>query len=365
VTEDFMPLDGWDHVELWVGNAKQAAYYYEHAFGFRRTAYAGPETGVRDRASYVVEQNEIRLVLTSALHPGHEIGEHANKHGDGVKDIALRVPDAGHAYEEAVKRGARGVREPEVVEDDFGQVELATIATYGDVVHTFVSRDGYEGAYLPGYIAKETAHGTDDGPGLLAIDHIVGNVELGQMNEWVSFYEQVFGMTEMIHFSDDDISTEYSALMSKVMTDGNGKVKFPINEPAEGKRKSQIDEYLDFNHGPGAQHIAMQSSNIVRAVETLQRRGVVFLSTPDAYYEETPDRVGEIDESWDDLKRLRILADRDDDGYLLQIFTQTAQDRPTLFFEVIERHGARGFGDGNFKALFEAIEREQALRGNL
>jgi 4-hydroxyphenylpyruvate dioxygenase len=365
VTEDFMPLDGWDHVELWVGNAKQAAYYYERAFGFRRIAYAGPETGVRDRASYVVEQNDIRLVLTSALHPGHEIGEHANKHGDGVKDIALRVPDARHAYEEAVKRGARGVREPEVVEDDFGQVELATIATYGDVVHTFVGRNSYEGAYLPGYVAKESALGTDDGPGLLAIDHIVGNVELGHMNEWVSFYEQVFGMTEMIHFSDDDISTEYSALMSKVMTDGNGKVKFPINEPAEGKRKSQIDEYLDFNHGPGAQHIALQSSNIVRAVETLQRRGVVFLSTPDAYYEETPDRVGEIAESWDDLKRLRILADRDDDGYLLQIFTQTAQDRPTLFFEVIERHGARGFGDGNFKALFEAIEREQALRGNL
>jgi 4-hydroxyphenylpyruvate dioxygenase len=365
VTEDFMPLDGWDHVELWVGNAKQAAYYYEHAFGFRRTAYAGPETGVRDRASYVLEQNDIRLVLTSALHPGHEIGEHANKHGDGVKDIALRVPDARRAYEEAVKRGARGVREPELVEDDFGRVELATIATYGDVVHTFVGRNAYEGAYLPGYVAKESASGTDDGPGLLAIDHIVGNVELGHMEEWVSFYEQVFGMTEMIHFSDDDISTEYSALMSKVMTDGNGKVKFPINEPAEGKRKSQIDEYLDFNHGPGAQHIALQSSNIVRAVETLQRRGVIFLSTPDAYYEETPGRVGEIDESWDDLKRLRILADRDDDGYLLQIFTQTAQDRPTLFFEVIERHGARGFGDGNFKALFEAIEREQALRGNL
>jgi 4-hydroxyphenylpyruvate dioxygenase len=365
VAEDFMPLDGWDHVELWVGNAKQAAYYYEHAFGFRRTAYAGPETGVRDRASYVVEQNEIRLVLTSALHPGHEIGTHAYEHGDGVKDIALRVPDARRAYEEAVKRGAHGVREPEVVEDDFGTVELATIATYGDVVHTFVGRNGYEGAYLPGYVAQESANGSEQGPGLLAIDHIVGNVELGRMNDWVAFYEQVFGMTEMIHFSDDDISTEYSALMSKVMTDGQGKVKFPINEPAEGKRKSQIDEYLEFNHGPGAQHIALQSSNIVRAVETLQQRGVIFLATPDAYYDETPDRVGDIDESWDDLRRLRILADRDDDGYLLQIFTKTAQDRPTLFFEVIERHGARGFGDGNFKALFEAIEREQALRGNL
>jgi 4-hydroxyphenylpyruvate dioxygenase len=362
---DFMPLDGWDHVELWVGNAKQAAYYYEQAFGFRRAAYAGPETGVRDRASYVLEQSDIRLVVTSALHPGHEIGDHANEHGDGVKDIALRVPDAGEAYRQAVERGARGVREPATVEDEFGQVELATIATYGDVVHTFVGRNGYEGAYLPGYVVHESEHRVDDGVGLLAIDHIVGNVELGQMEEWVSFYERVFGMTEMIHFSDDDISTEYSALMSKVMTNGNGKIKFPINEPAEGKRKSQIDEYLEFNHGPGAQHVAMQSSNIVKTVETLQKRGVMFLTTPDAYYEETPGRVGEIDEDWSDLRRLKILADRDDDGYLLQIFTKTAQDRPTLFFEVIERHGARGFGDGNFKALFEAIEREQALRGNL
>jgi 4-hydroxyphenylpyruvate dioxygenase len=366
VTEDFMPLDGWDHVELWVGNAKQAAYYYEQAFGFRRTAYAGPETGVRDRASYVLEQNEIRFVVTSALHPGSEIAEHPYKHGDGVKDIALRVPDAARAYHEAVSRGARGIAEPVAREDEFGSVELSTIATYGDVVHTFVTRGDYEGAYLPGYVAQEsTATTPADGVGLLALDHVVGNVELGQMDEWVAFYERVFGMTEMIHFSDDDISTEYSALMSKVMTDGQGKIKFPINEPAEGKRKSQIDEYLEFNHGPGAQHIAMQSSHIVDTVEALQQRGVIFLTTPDTYYEETPDRVGSIDESWDDLRRLRILADRDDDGYLLQIFTKTAQDRPTLFFEVIERHGARGFGDGNFKALFEAIEREQALRGNL
>src|SRR3954454_22797888 len=365
MSEDFMPLDGWDHVELWVGNAKQAAYYYEHAFGFRRTAYAGPETGVRDRASYVVEQNDIRLVLTSALHPDHEIARHACEHGDGVKDISLRVPDARGAHEEAVKRGARSVREPQTLEDEFGRVELATIATYGDVVHTFVSRNGYEGAYLPGYAGQECAETSENAPGLLAIDHVVGNVELGRMRKWVEFYEQVFGMTEMIHFSDEDISTEYSALMSKVMTDGQGKVKFPINEPAEGKRKSQIDEYLEFNEGPGAQHVALQSSNIVKTVEALQSRGVGFLTTPDAYYDDTPDRVGEIDESWDDLRRLRILADRDDDGYLLQIFTKTAQDRPTLFFEVIERHGARGFGDGNFKALFEAIEREQALRGNL
>jgi len=364
MAEDFMPLDGWDHVELWVGNAKQAAFYYEHAFGFHRTAYAGPETGVRDRASYVLEQNEIRLVVTSALHPGHEIGDHANKHGDGVKDISLRVPDARRAYEEAVKRGARGVTEPHTVEDEFGKVELATIATYGDVVHTFVDRHAYEGAYLPGYAAREPA-APRNGVGLLALDHIVGNVELGRMQHWVEFYERVFGMTEMMHFSDEDISTEYSALMSKVMTDGQGKIKFPINEPAEGKRKSQIEEYLEFNHGPGSQHIAMQTANIVETVEAMQRRGVIFLLTPDAYYEETPGRVGEIEESWDDLRRLRILADRDDDGYLLQIFTKTAQDRPTLFFEVIERHGARGFGDGNFKALFEAIEREQALRGNL
>ena len=358
-----MPLDGWDHVELWVGNAKQAAYWYEHALGFRRIAYAGPETGVRDRASYVVEQGDIRLVLTSALRRDHEIGEFALVHGDGVKDISLRVPDAREAYRQAVQRGARGISEPTTREDEFGSITLATIATYGDVVHTFVDRHAYEGAYLPGYVAQESP--VDDGVGLLALDHIVGNVELGRMEHWVEFYERVFGMTEMIHFSDKDISTEYSALMSKVLTDGQGKVKFPINEPAEGKRKSQIEEYLEFNHGPGSQHIAMQSANIVETVEALQRRGIVFLSTPETYYDETPGRVGEIEESWDDLRRLRILADRDDDGYLLQIFTKTAQDRPTLFFEVIERHGARGFGDGNFKALFEAIEREQALRGNL
>ena len=361
---DFMPLDGWDHVELWVGNAKQAAYYYEQAFGFRRAAYAGPETGVRDRASYVLEQNDIRLVLTSALRRDSEIGTFCLVHGDGVKDISLRVPDAREAYRQAVQRGARGISEPRWVEDEWGKVELATIGTYGDVVHTFVNRSAYEGAYLPGYVAQESSLENSD-VGLLAIDHVVGNVELGRMDHWVGFYERVFGMTEMLPFSDDDISTEYSALMSKVMTDGQGKIKFPINEPAEGKRKSQIEEYLEFNSGPGSQHIALTSTNVVDTVEALQRRGVIFLSTPEAYYDETPDRVGEIDESWDDLRRLRILADRDDDGYLLQIFTKTAQDRPTLFFEVIERHGARGFGDGNFKALFEAIEREQALRGNL
>src|SRR6266511_485532 len=360
-----MPLDGWDHVELWVGNAKQAAYYYEHAFGFHRTSYAGPETGVRDRASYVLEQGEIKLVVTSGLRRDSPVCEFAWLHGDGVKDIALRVPDAREAYREAVQRGARGIAEPHWVDDEFGRVELASIGTYGDVVHTFVNRAEYEGAYLPGYVAQQSTNGADGGVGLVALDHVVGNVELGRMNHWVEFYERVFGMTEMIHFSDEDITTEYSALMSKVMTDGQGKIKFPINEPAEGKRKSQIEEYLEFNHGPGVQHIALASTDIVATVEALKERGLLFLQTPEAYYEEVPERVGEIDEDYADLRRLGILADRDDDGYLLQIFTKTAQDRPTLFFEVIERHGARGFGDGNFKALFEAIEREQALRGNL
>jgi len=362
---DFMPLDGWDHVELWVGNAKQAAYFYERAFGFTRTAYAGPETGVRDRASYVLEQGEIRFVLTSALREEHEITRHVARHGDGVKDISLAVPDATEAYRQAVQRGARGVAEPRRLEDDSGVLELASIATYGETIHTFVNRADYAGPFAPGYVSVSPNGATSAGVGLQAIDHCVGNVELGRMNAWVEFYERVLGFTEMLHFSDEDISTEYSALMSKVMTDGRGKIKFPINEPAEGKRKSQIEEYLEFNAGPGVQHVALASDNIVQAVETLKERGVVFLETPEAYYDDVSDRVGAIDESYEDLCRLRILADRDDDGYLLQIFTKTAQDRPTLFFEVIERHGARGFGDGNFKALFEAIEREQALRGNL
>jgi len=361
---DHMPLEGWDHLELWVGNAKQAAYWYEHALGFGLVAYGGPETGMRDRASYVVRQGEIRLVLTSALREASEITQHVARHGDGVKDIALTVPDATEAYRQAVQRGARGVAEPHWVSDANGRVELSSIATYGDTVHSFVNRGDYAGAYLPGYEPVANGAGSD-GTGLQAIDHCVGNVELGRMNRWVEFYEQVFGMTEMIHFSDEDISTEYSALMSKVLTDGEGKIKFPINEPAEGKRKSQIEEYLEFNAGPGVQHVALTTTDIVRTVEALQERGVKFLTTPGAYYEDVPQRVGEIDENYEDLRRLGILADRDDDGYLLQIFTKTAQDRPTLFFEVIERHGARGFGDGNFKALFEAIEREQALRGNL
>jgi 4-hydroxyphenylpyruvate dioxygenase len=362
---DFMPIDGWDHIELWVGNAKQAAFFYEQAFGFRRVAYAGPETGVRDRASYVLEQGDIRLVLSSGLRADHEISRFMCAHGDGVRDVALAVPDAAYAYRQAVQRGARGVMEPRTVEDEYGRVELASIATYGECVHTFVNRADYAGPYLPGYVPHASTNGAGGGVGLLALDHVVGNVELGRMDVWVEFYERVLGFTNIIHFGDDAINTEYSALMSKVMADGEGKIKFPINEPAEGKRKSQIDEYLDFHGGPGVQHVALQSQNIVQTVEALKERGIVFLSTPEAYYEDAYSRVGEIDESWEDLRRLRILVDRDEDGYLLQIFTKTAQDRPTLFFEVIERHGARGFGEGNFKALFEAIEREQALRGNL
>jgi 4-hydroxyphenylpyruvate dioxygenase len=361
---DFMPLDGWDHVELWVGNAKQAAYFYEHAFGFTRIAYAGPETGMRDRASYVLGQGEIRLVVSTALREGHDITRHHARHGDGVKDIALTVPNATEAYRQAVQRGARGVREPTKLEDDHGAVELAAIATYGDTIHTFVDRSQYEGAFLPGFVSV-SSNGRARGAGLVTIDHIVGNVELGRMDEWVEFYERVFGMTNILHFGDKQIHTEYSALMSKVMSDGEGKIKFPINEPAEGKRKSQIEEYIEFYNGAGAQHIALASENIVGTVGELKNRGVVFLETPDTYYEDAPERVGEIEEDFGVLREHKILVDRDDDGYLLQIFTKTAQDRPTLFFEVIERHGARGFGDGNFKALFEAIEREQALRGNL
>jgi 4-hydroxyphenylpyruvate dioxygenase len=365
MSTDFMPLDGWDHLELWVGNAKQAAYWYEHALGFDRVAYGGPETGIRDRASYVLEQGEIRLVLTSGLRRDSEIVAFAARHGDAAKDVALQVPDVSAAYREATERGARSVAEPHWVEDEHGRVELAAIGTYGENVHTFVNRAEYSGPYLPGYVSLSPNGHAGRGVGLVAIDHVVGNVELGKMNEWVEFYERVFGMTNIIHFGDDQIQTEYSALMSKVMADGSGKVKFPINEPAEGKRKSQIDEYLEFNEGPGVQHIALQSSSIVRTIEALRERGLIFLDTPETYYDDVENRVGEIDEDYGDLKRLRILADRDEDGYLLQIFTKTAQDRPTLFFEVIERHGATTFGEGNFKALFESIEREQALRGNL
>ena len=359
--QDFMPLNGVDHVELFVGNAKQAAYFYTRTFGFRLVAYSGLETGTRDRASYVLQQGRIRLVLTGALHSDSPIAEHHRKHGDGVKVIALSVPSVDHAWKEATSRGAEGVVEPHTVSDEHGTVRLATIKTYGETLHTFVERGDYRGAFLPGY--HPLSDGSEDSGMLLTIDHIVGNVE--HMDPWVKFYEDVFNMKEMIHFTDADISTEYSALMSKVVADGKGVVKFPINEPAEGKRKSQIEEYLEFYEGPGAQHIAVATRDIVHTVAEMRRRGVEFLNIPEAYYEEVPSRVPEVTDQLADLREQGILVDRDDEGYLLQIFTKPVGDRPTVFFEVIERHGARGFGDGNFKALFEALEHEQERRGNL
>jgi 4-hydroxyphenylpyruvate dioxygenase len=362
---DVMPVHGIDHVEFYVGNAAQAAYFFTHAYGFTETAYAGLETGRRDRVSHVLEQGRIRLVLTGTLKGGDDIAAHHAHHGDGVHKIALSVPDAAQAYEHAVTHGARGVHTPHWVEDDHGRVQLSSIETYGDTLHLFVQRDEYKGGFLPGYERRAEPPRDPDEMMLMAIDHIVGNVELGHMEEWVGFYERVFGMTEMIHFSDEAISTEYSALMSKVVTDGSGKIKFPINEPATGKRKSQIEEYIEYYNGAGAQHIAMATRDIVGCVSNLRAQGVEFLTIPEEYYEEVPTRVGEIDEEIDDLRRLGILVDRDDEGYLLQIFTKPVGDRPTVFFEIIERHGARGFGEGNFKALFEAIEREQDRRGNL
>ncbi len=362
--QDHMPVHGIDHLELFVGNAAQAAYFYEHALGFREIAYSGLETGRRDRVSRVLEQGRIRLVLTGTLGGDDEIGDHHRRHGDGVVDIALSVPDAARAYETAVEHGARGIETPHWLDDEHGRVQVSAIATYGEVRHTFVQRDDYRGPFLPGFVSRgEPNRGGDNL--LLGIDHVVGNVQLGHMEEWVHYYERVFGMTEMIHFSDEEISTEYSALMSKVVTDGHGRLKFPINEPAQGKRKSQIDEYLEFFRGPGVQHVALATTDIVGTVSALRDRGVQFLQTPESYYDEAPGRVGQIQEDISDLRRLGILVDRDDEGYLLQIFSKPVGDRPTLFFEIIERHGSRGFGEGNFKALFEAIEREQALRGNL
>jgi 4-hydroxyphenylpyruvate dioxygenase len=363
--EDRMPIHGIDHVELYVGNAAQAAFYFVNAFGFTETAYAGLETGRRDRVSHVLEQGRIRLVLTGTLMGGDEIAAHHAHHGDGVHKIALSVPDAAAAYEHAVGHGARGVLTPHWGEDEHGRVQLSSVATYGETQHLFVQREGYRGAFLPGYERRAEAPRNPDDLRLMAIDHIVGNVELGHMDEWVHYYERVFGMTEMIHFSDEAISTEYSALMSKVVTDGTGRIKFPINEPAEGKRKSQIEEYIEYYRGAGAQHIAMATRDIVGCVADLHERGVDFLSIPDEYYDEVPERIGEIEEDLADLRKLGILVDRDDEGYLLQIFTKPLGDRPTIFFEIIERHGSRGFGEGNFKALFQAIEREQERRGNL
>ncbi|HYH91276.1 MAG TPA: 4-hydroxyphenylpyruvate dioxygenase, partial [Solirubrobacteraceae bacterium] len=344
---DFMPLHGIDHIELWVGNAAQAAYYLRHAFGFTEVAYAGLETGLRDRVSHVLQQGRIRLVLTGALADDTEIGAHQRRHGDGVKRVALSVPSAAAAYREAVARGAAGVREPYELRDADGLVRLAEIAAYGETVHTFVERADYAGTFLPGFVDVPHAGDASQPDMLAGIDHVVANVELGAMDRWVKFYEDVFGMTELIHFSDEAISTEYSALMSKVVTNGDGRVKFPINEPAEGARKSQIDEYLEFYGGPGVQHIAVSTTDIVRTVEALQARGVSFLRTPESYYDGVPARVGEIEQSLADLRRLGILVDRDDEGYLLQIFTKPLGDRPTIFLEIIERHGARGFGEGN------------------
>jgi 4-hydroxyphenylpyruvate dioxygenase len=363
-TPDVMPVHGIDHLEFYVGNAAQAAYYYTRAYGFTETAYRGLETGSRDRVSHVLEQGRIRLVLTGTLTGEDEIAEHHRRHGDGVIAIALSVPDAAFAYDYAVSHGARGLRTPYTETDEHGAVRMASVATYGETRHVFVERADYQGAFLPGYEARGTADHSADGL-LVGIDHVVGNVGLGHMEEWVHYYERVFGMTELIHFSDEAISTEYSALMSKVVTDGSGRIKFPINEPAQGKRKSQIEEYLDFYRGAGVQHIAVSTTDIVSTVAELGARGVEFLPIPESYYADLPERIGEIKEDVTDLQRLGILVDRDEEGYLLQIFTQAVGDRPTVFFELIERHGARGFGEGNFKALFEALEREQDRRGNL
>jgi 4-hydroxyphenylpyruvate dioxygenase len=365
VEKDFLPLNGTDYVEFWVGNARQAAHFYRTAFGFRLAAYRGPETGTRDRASYVLVQNKIRFVLTTALAPDHPVNEHVRLHGDGVRDVALWVDDAEAAWRETTARGARNVREPETLRDANGEARVAAIATYGDTIHTFVERRDYRGVFLPGFEAVLAEDALARPAGLKHVDHMVGNVGWGEMNRWVEFYRDVMGFRLFKHFDDKDISTEYSALMSKVMSNGNERVKFPINEPAEGKRKSQIEEYLEYYRGPGVQHIAMATDNIIETVGALRRQGVDFLRVPSTYYDDLLDRTGPIDEPLDELRDLGILVDRDDEGYMLQIFTRPVEDRPTLFYEIIQRKGSRSFGKGNFRALFEAIEREQARRGNL
>ena len=361
---DFLPLNGTDHLEFYVGNAKQSAYYYQMAWGYKLVAYAGPETGVRDRASYVLQQAKIRLVLTTSLVPNSDITNHQAQHGDGVKFLSLWVDDATASFNETVKRGARPFMEPTVIEDEFGSVVISGIYTYGETVHKFIERKNYTGAFLPGY--KAVTNAMEVTPvGLKYVDHCVGNVELGKMNDWVEFYENVMGFKLLLTFDDKDISTEYSALMSKVVSNGNGYIKFPINEPADGKKKSQIEEYLDFYGGAGVQHIAVETYDIIHTVGELRKRGVDFLYVPETYYDDVLDRVGHIDEDLEALKALNVLIDRDESGYLLQIFTKPVEDRPTLFFEIIQRKGAKSFGKGNFKALFESIEREQASRGNL
>ncbi|SRR5579883_665560 len=361
---DFLPIRAIDHLEFIVGNAKQSAYFYRSAMGFKLTGYAGLETGVRDRASYVLEQGKIRFVLTTPLVPDHPYQEHLRQHGDGVKDISLEVKDVESAYRETTKRGAIGVQEPREVTDAHGTYRTAVIRTYGDTLHTFVDRKDYRG-FAPGFKTITSEDTIARSCGLAAVDHIVGNVGWNQMNDWVKWYEEVMGFHVFVSFDDKDISTEYSALMSKVVASGSEKIKFPINEPATGRKKSQIEEYIEWYNGPGVQHIALATVNIIEAVGKLSQQGVEFLRVPSTYYRDLQDRVGKINEPIEELERLGILVDRDDDGYMLQIFTKPVEDRPTVFFEIIQRRGARSFGKGNFKALFESIEREQALRGNL
>ena len=365
IQTDFLPLQGTDYVEFYVGNAKQAAHYYMSAFGFQALAYAGPETGIKDRASYAVRQNKLTLVLTTPIRANNEMADHIYKHGDGVKALALRVDDATSAWEETTKRGAKSYMQPEKFIDADGEVVISGINTYGDTVHLFIERKNYNGQFMPGYREWSNPYYQPKDTGLLYVDHCVGNVGWNQMDPWVKFYQDVMGFRNILTFDDKDISTEYSALMSKVMSNGNGFVKFPINEPAEGKKKSQVEEYLEFYDGEGVQHVAMATNDIVQTVTELRNRGVEFLRVPNSYYDDLLERVGDIDEDLEPLKELGILVDRDDEGYLLQLFTKPVEDRPTLFFEIIQRKGAKSFGKGNFKALFEAIEREQGERGNL
>jgi 4-hydroxyphenylpyruvate dioxygenase len=367
--KDTFPINGTDYIEFYVGNARQASHYYRAAFGFHLVGYRGPETGTRDRASYLLQQDKIRFVVTTAIRPdlssdAKRISDHVYAHGDGVRDLALWVDDARDAYDKAIARGAVRVQEPTVYTDEQGEVVIATIKIYGETVHSLVERRNYTGLFLPGFVPV-SPHFNPPGVGLKYVDHCVGNVELGKMNYWVDWYAKVMGFRNLLTFDDKTISTEYSSLMSKVMANGNDRIKFPINEPAQGKRKSQIDEYLDFYKGPGVQHMALATDDIIKTVTTLKDRGVEFLSVPTSYYDELQARVGKIDEPVDELAKLGILIDRDPDGYLLQIFTKPVEDRPTVFYEIIQRKGAKSFGAGNFKALFEAIEREQGLRGNL
>jgi 4-hydroxyphenylpyruvate dioxygenase len=355
----------WDYIEFYVGNAKQAAHYYCSAFGFDQVAYAGPETGMKDAASYVLVQNNLRFVITSSLRPGSEIARHVAEHGDGVRDVAIVVRDARAAFEAAIRGGAKAVLEPQEYHDEHGRIVKASIATYGDTIHSFIQRDGYTGMFMPGYVEERKSIAAAQKPGLLFVDHCVGNVGWGEMDSWGDFYARVFGFSQLISFDDKDISTEYTALKSKVMSDAEHRVKFPINEPAEGKKKSQIEEYLEFYRGPGVQHIAIRTDDIISTIRALKANGVEFLDTPDTYYDDLEARVGRIDEATQILRELRILVDRDDQGYMLQIFTKPLQDRPTVFFEIIQRKGSLSFGKGNFKALFVSIEKEQAKRGTL